>query len=219
MLKRRRPYLKVFAILAAVIIVLTSLIYIDFLLRHVFYKLAEIKAIQVATEAMQNSILQEAANENLQYQDLVIIHKDEQGRVAMMQANTLKVNRIAASTIMAVQKNFEELRWKSFSIPLGEIFGIPLLARFGPGIRYSIMPAGTVHFNINDRFEAAGINQTRHTIYLKLDTNVRIVVPSKAGEVVVSTQVPLTESIIVGNIPNTFVTMSGGIFGSSSIKQ
>ncbi|MDD4169213.1 MAG: sporulation protein YunB [Desulfotomaculaceae bacterium] len=218
MLKRRRPYLKGFAILTAVITVLISLIYVDFMLKDVFYKSAEIKAIQLATEAMQNSILQEAANENLQYQDLVIVHKDEQGRVAMMQANTIIVNRIASSTIMAVQKNLEDLRWKSFSIPLGEIFGVPLLARYGPGIKYSIMPAGTVRFSINDRFDAAGINQTRHTIYLNLDTNVRIIVPSKAGEVVVSTQVPLTENIIVGNIPNTFVTIPSGIFGSGMIK-
>lgn len=218
MLKRRRPHLKLFAVLAAVITVFATSILIDFMLRDVFYRLAEVKAAQLATEAMQNSILQETANENLQYQDLVIVHKDDQGRVAMMQANTLKVNWIAASIIIKVQKNLEDLRWKSFSIPLGQIMGIPLLANYGPRIEYNIMPVGTVRFSINDRFDATGINQTRHTIYLNLDTSVRVVVPSKTGEVVVSTQVPLTENIIVGDIPDTFVTVPGGIFGSNAIK-
>ncbi|OPX87499.1 MAG: Sporulation protein YunB [Pelotomaculum sp. PtaB.Bin104] len=218
LLKRRRPYLKVVAVAASVMTLLVFLIIIDHMLRDVFYDLAEIKATQLATEAIQNSILQEAANENIQYQDLVIVHKDEQGRVAMMQANTLKVNRIAASTVMAAQKNLDDLKRKSFSIPVGQIIDLPLFANFGPRIKYNMMPVGTVRFSISDRFDTAGINQTRHTIYLNLDTKVRVVIPSKTGEVSVSTQVPLTENIIVGDIPNTFVSVPGGIFGSGAIK-
>jgi len=216
--KRRRPYKIVIALVFSSIALILFFILVDIKLRDVFFDIAEIKAVQLAAEAVQKSIQREAADENLQYQDLIIIHKDNQGRVALMQADALKVNRVATGITIAVQKTLEDLRWQSFSIPLGQLLGVPILANYGPRIKYSIMPVGTVRFSITDRFDSAGINQTRHTIYLNLDTNVRIVVPFKTAEAVVSTQVPLTESIIVGGIPDTFVTVPGGIFGSGAIS-
>ena len=80
------------------------------------------------------------------------------------------------------------------------------------------MPAGAVRVNVVDKFEAAGINQTRHSIYLNFDTNIRIVIPSKGGEAVVGMQVPLVESIIVGGVPSTFVSVQGGILSSGLLK-
>ena len=77
---------------------------------------------------------------------------------------------------------------------------------------------GTVRVNVVDQFEAAGINQTRHKIYLNFDTSVRIVIPSKSGEAVVAAQMPLAESIIVGSVPDTFVNIAGGILGGSLVK-
>jgi len=218
LLKRKRPYKTIIALVFFSIILILFFVLVDIKLRDVFYDIAEIKAVQLATEAVQKSIQQEAAEEKLQYQDLIIVHKDNQGRVALMQADALKVNRVATNITIAVQKTLEDLRWQSFSIPFGQILGVPILANCGPRVKYSIMPVGTVRFSITDKFDSAGINQTRHTIYLNFDTNLRIIIPSKTAETVVSTQVPLTESIIVGGIPETFVTVPGGIFGSGAIN-
>ncbi|OPY57848.1 MAG: Sporulation protein YunB [Pelotomaculum sp. PtaU1.Bin035] len=219
MFKRRRPYKLIFASFVCSVMILGAFILIDIKLRDVFFDIAQVKAVQLATEAMQNSLQKETADENLQYQDLINIHKDNQGRITLMQANTLKVNKVASSITLAVQKTLENLRWQSFSIPFGQVLGVPILANYGPRIGYSIMPLGTVRYNITDKFDSAGINQTKHTIYLNFDTKVLIVIPSKSGETVVSTQVPLTESIIVGGIPNTFVTLPGGIFGGGSANE
>lgn len=218
MFKKKRSFAPAIALIVFSLSVLVLLILIDLTLRSTFFSMAEVRAIQLATEAMHKTLQQEVADENMQYQDFICVHKDSQGHVALMQANTVKVNKVAAETTMAVQKSLEELKWQSFSIPLGQILGIPFLANYGPEISYHILPVGTVRVNVIDKFEAAGINQTRHVIYLSFDTNVRIVIPSKSGEVVVATQMPLAESIIVGNVPGTFVTVSGGILGSGLIK-
>jgi sporulation protein YunB len=77
---------------------------------------------------------------------------------------------------------------------------------------------GTVRVKIIDNFESAGINQTRHSIYLSFDTNVRIVIPTKSGDALVATQVPLAETIIVGTVPTTYVSLPGGLIGSTSFK-
>ncbi|BAF59202.1 MAG: sporulation protein YunB [Pelotomaculum sp.] len=218
MFKRRRRFARVLAPVVFCLAGLGAMILIDITLRRTFFSIAEVKAVQLATEAVQKTLQEEISNQNLQYQDFISIHKDNQGRVAMMQANTVKVNRVAASTTLALQKTLEELRWQTFSIPLGQVLGIPMLATYGPKLSYHVMPVGTVRVNIVDKFESAGINQTRHTIYLSFDTSVRIVVPSKSGDAVVATQVPLAESIIVGIVPNTFVNVPGNIFGGGLLK-
>lgn len=218
MFKRRRKIAPAFALGFFSLVSFAVFLFIDLALRDAFFTIAEVKAVQLATDAVQKALQQEVAEENLQYQDFVYIHKDSQGRVALMQANTVKVNRVAANTTLAVQKTLEELRWQTFSIPLGQVFGVPALANYGPGINYHILPVGTVRVSVVDKFESAGINQTRHTIYLNFDTSVRIAIPSKSGEAVVAAQVPLAESIIVGSVPSTFVNVPGGIFGSTPGK-
>lgn len=214
MFKRRRPYKQIFIAIVASVLLIGILTLLDIKLRSVFFDIAEIKAVQLVNEAIQESLRDEAINENINYQDLISIHKDSNGNITLMQADTLKVNKAASGISMAVQKSLEDLRWQSFSIPLGEVFGIPIFANSGPRLRYRIMQVSSVKFNITDKFESAGINQTKHTIYLHLDTDVRIVVPSKAGEAVITTQMPLTESIIVGRIPETLITVPGGILGN-----
>jgi len=216
--KKRRRFKPYLPLVTFSLILFGIFLLIDLTLRIVFFNIAEVRAIQLATDAVHRALQQEVADGNLQYQDFISIHKDSQGHVALMQANTVKVNKVAADTTMAVQKTMEELKWQSFSIPMGQVLGIPLLANYGPKVSYHILPVGTVRVNVVDKFESAGINQTRHMIYLNFDTNVRIVIPSKSGEAVVATQVPLAESIIVGVVPNTFITLSDGILRSGLTK-
>lgn len=218
MFKRRRRVRPGLMLGASLLVLAALFIILDLSLRSTFYAVAEVKAVQMATNAIQETLEKQVFDQNIQYQDFVVIHTDNDGHITLMQADTIRVNRFASTTTLAVEKTLENLKWQSFSIPLGQILRLPLLAHFGPHITYHIMPVGTVRVNVLDKFEAAGINQTRHSIYLTFDTNIRIVVPSKSGETTVATQVPLVESIIVGAVPNTFVNVTGGIIGSGLLK-
>lgn len=218
MFRKKRKIAPAVVSIAFCLLAAGMLLILDITLRSAFYNIAEMRAVQIATESIYKTLQQEVSNGNIQYQDFIFIHKDNQGHVTLMQANTVMVNKVAAKITLSVQKTLEGLRLQDFEIPLGEIMGIPLLANYGPGINYRIMPMGTVRVNIVDQFEAAGINQTRHKIYLNFDTNVRIVVPSKSGEAVVAAQMPLAENIIVGSVPDTFVNIAGGVLGGSLIK-
>lgn len=218
MFRRRRKRKTVISIAFINIIVIGAVLMADLALRDTFFNIASVRAVQIATESANRALQQKVADENIQYQDFILIHKDSDGHIVLMQANTVKVNKFASDTTLAVQKALEDLRWQSFGIPLGQILGVPLFANMGPRIKYSILPVGSVRVNVVDKFETAGINQTRHSIYLNFDTNVRIVIPSKGGEAVVGMQVPLVDSIIVGNVPSTFVSMPGGILSSGLLK-
>ena len=218
MFKRRRRVRPVLVLITFCVALFSLLILLDLSLRSTFYGIAEVKAVQIATNTIQKTIEEQISAQDIRYQDFVVIHTDNTGHITLMQADTVRVNKFAATTTLAVEKNLENFRWQSFSIPLGQVLRLPLMANWGPKITYHIMPVGSVRVNVLDKFESAGVNQTRHSIYLAFDTSVRIVVPSKSGETAVTTQVPLVESIIVGNVPNTFVNVTGGVLGTGLLK-
>lgn len=177
------------------------------------YEMAEVRTVQIATEAINNAVRAKIAEENMNYRDIVEIHKDSSGKIVLVQANTSMINKISTETTLAAQAALLRLREEAFYIPLGQVTGVHILSNLGPGIRVEVVPMGTVRVNVDDRFEHAGINQTRHSIYLNYDTDVRIVVPLKSGRSIVATRVPIAESIIIGEVPSTFVSLQEGFLG------
>lgn len=218
MFKRRRSLKRPMLYLLLIIIPVVLFWYVDTMLRPAIYDIARVRAIQIATEIINSSVQQKVGSSNLQYSDFILIHKDSQGRIVLMQANTVKMNQLAADVTLAVQGALKRLEDERFYIPLGQVTGSYFLADTGPRIKVSVMPVGIVRVDVKDKFENAGINQTRHKIYLQFETEVRIIVPFISGETKVATHVPIAESIIVGDVPTTFVTLPGGLFGEGIIK-
>ena len=58
--------------------------------------------------------------------------------------------------------------------------------------------------------EEAGINQTRHTIFLKAATTLQIVAPTGNRSVEVEHQIAIAESIIVGEVPESYFQFGTG---------
>ena len=66
-----------------------------------------------------------------------------------------------------------------------------------------IEPMGNINTSYESKFESAGINQTRHKIYLNVVAKIRLRLPLQNQDIEVSTQIPVSDTIIVGKIPNT----------------
>jgi len=188
---------------------------VDRLLGETIMAVAEATAVQTATRVVEQAVKNRVAAGGVGYDELVRIHKDGAGRIVLVQANTAAINRLAAETALEIEGALEELGRQRFAIPLGQILGIKLLAYLGPNVTVHIVPVGTVRVNLQDRFEEAGINQTRHAIFVDFDTMIRIVVPLYRKDTHIATRVPLTESIIVGSVPHTLVQLPGGLLGGA----
>ena len=67
---------------------------------------------------------------------------------------------------------------------------------------------GNITSTYESIFESAGINQTRHKIYLNVSMKMRVVIPLNSKEVEISCQIPISETIVVGKIPNTAIEFS-----------
>ena len=80
-----------------------------------------------------------------------------------------------------------------------------IFAGSGPRIPVSIVPIGSIATDFATEFEACGINQTRHKVYLRVSASIRIVIPTGARTTQVSANMLVAESIIVGAVPESFV--------------
>ncbi len=174
--------------------------------RSVIITLAEVRADILATEAINIAISETIARDIL-YKDLVFLQKDREGRVVVAQVNTMEINRLIAETTISIQNALQGLKGETIHIPLGQALGSHLLAGHGPRIPVRMIPVGRVNTNVIDVFEEAGINQTRHKIYLDIHVEVQIVIPFVSSVVEVVTVVPLTDNIYIGEVPETVINM------------
>jgi sporulation protein YunB len=187
-------------------------------LRPTFLVVARNQAEWTATRVVQEAVLDQVRASGLRYEDLVQVEKDGQERIVYLAANVLALNRLAAAVTLAVQERLEALKSEYFSVPLGQVLGSDLLARFGPRVEWQLVPTGVVRVQIRDGFQEAGINQTRHYVNLHVESVVRIIVPLSQEEVTVATDVPLVDCVIVGQVPQTLMGLSLGGPGLGAVR-
>ena len=164
---------------------------------------AQLKVMELVNQAVTDKIVAQT-----DYRDIVYIHKDEKGRIEMLQANTVKLNQIMAQTINEVIRSMSNLESQNVSVPLGQVTGSIFLAGYGPRVKVNIIPAKQVSVDVENKFEQAGINQTRHMVYFKINTMIKIAVPLVNKNINVATTVPLADTIIVGAVPDTYLNLS-----------
>lgn len=182
------------------------------LLRPVFLAEAETRALQMATNAINQSVYQHA--KTLKYDEMINYQTNRQGDIILMQPNLQKVNEFISQVIETIQLRMQQIAEEKIRIPIGHAFGLELLAGIGPRLNIKMVPLGLVKPpQIEDSFETAGINQTRHKIYLVIEGEVQLVVPFIQEKIQITTKVPVTEVTILGKVPDIYVGVEGGVLG------
>ncbi len=199
---RRARFMRRFALF----IVLAALVFVlaDRNFKPLVFSLAEARSAAMASRVLSLA-MSEALEGGVAYDDLMSVRMDDKGQVALLSANTLRMNQLADSAGRAALRRLEAMSSERVTVPLGAALGMTVLAGSGPGIPISIVPIGSIRTDFATEFEACGINQTRHKVYLTLTASVRIVIPTGAKTTQVSANMLVAESIIVGSVPEGFV--------------
>lgn len=174
----------------------------------VLAKVAEVKAKQIAVETINRVITDKIVN-NVEYQELMFIHKDVNNRPVLIQPNLIKIEKLQATTLLEVNEALKNLPHQEFGIPLGVVLDSKLLAALGPELKVSIVPMGTVDVEVINEFKQAGINQTRHILSLKVNTEINVLIPFMDSQAKVSTMVQVADNIIIGPVPSVMMNLSG----------
>lgn len=172
--------------------------------------MAEATMRSITTVAVNDAIYY-TLSDNLRYEDLVSIERDEGGNILAVSSNALQINRIARDAAYMSQENLDKMSEAGIEVPLGALTGVEALAGFGPKMNVKIIPISNVECKFVSEFEEAGINQTKHSIYLEIVADISIILPSGTSNFASLTQVLICESVLVGKVPDTY--LQADIFG------
>lgn len=181
-------------------------VFINVNLRPVLIGLATARVQSMAAKTMNDAILDVVAGD-YGYDSLIHVRATE-SKVYLLQANSARLNLLAADCANAAQSRIAEMGDQGLSIPVGTVSGIPLLAGKGPRITMRFTPAGAVKSSFDSEFRSAGINQTLHRINLKLTATVRVILPGESHTLQVDAEAPIAESIIVGEVPQAYTNVA-----------
>ena len=190
----------------AALALLAVFLLVDRNFRPLVFSLAEARSAAMATRAL-NAALTEALEDGVDYDDLMNVRMDDGGQVSLLSANTMRMNALAERAGDAALRKLETVSAQKVDVPLGAALGLTLLAGSGPRIPISIVPVGSVQTDFETEFEACGINQTRHKVYIRIRAVMRIVIPTGARKVEVTAQAPVAETVIVGQAPQSYVNV------------
>jgi len=160
--------------------------------------------------AIGTSIMNDASNrilDNIDYNNIVSIEKDGASRV--LKTDVIVINKIASDIALEAEKQFEELENEEIKIPVGALTGNKYLAGSGPNIAVQVILTGNILTEIKNEFESSGINQTVYRIYLELTAKVSIISQHKTIEENIVNQVLLVETVIVGEVPESYYNLEG----------
>ena len=204
--KDLKKIIVVVSILAVISVLIGSFIYIDNSLTPTIKVLAETKAEELANRSINKSVA-EIIKDEVNYSDLMNTKVDNEGKITMIESNTVMMNKVASDVALRIQEELKQVKTTTSYIPIGTALGSPILAKYGPQLKVSIEPIGTVYVNFKTDFEDAGINQTRHRIYLEVNTKVKVVIPLTTDTKEVKAEIPICETVIVGDVPNSYINI------------
>ncbi len=161
--------------------------------------------MRASTTVAVNDAVYYTLKDEMNYDDLVNLTRNEQGEIIAVSANALKINQIARDTASISQANLKNLSLNGIPVPLGALSGVEALAGIGPSVNFKIIPVSSVTCDFSSEFKSVGINQIKHSIYLNVVADISIVMPSRTQNFDVVTDILVGEFIIVGSIPDTYL--------------
>ncbi len=202
---RRKTHKYISFIVLIIVIIVILNITVMFFDQRVMPSVTEIATIMAKSQTLDiiNKKSVDILSKDFKYDEMVKIEKDSQGNIILIQADTGKLNYIAAELSTECNKELSDMKNTAIKVPLGWMSDKSAFYNIGPKISVEIEPIGNISTSYESKFESAGINQTRHKIYLNVTAKIRLRLPLRNQDAEVSTQVPVSDTIIVGKIPNT----------------
>ncbi len=206
---RQMKFNKSFVLFFLIIILVVSIsaIVINNKIKPTIKTLCESKAKALALNKT-NEIVSEYMK-NISYSSLIDLKENEQGKIIAMTANVTEMNRLTSNISSDVQQNLSNMDNVYIKVPLGTMLNVGMFSGYGPNISIKVVPAGNVTAKFNSEFEQAGINQTRHRIFLQIVTKVKIVAPFYTDTQEYTNEINVAETIIVGDTPSSYYYING----------
>ena len=187
--------------------------------RDVIRELAETQVKNTTSDMTNDAIAKQIADGIIQYDRIVYFEKDLDGRITALKTNMSEVNRLKTDILNIINDEILALDTSDIGIPLGSLFLPELFSGKGPAIPVHILSIRNSDAAFASNFSQAGINQTLHQLIMLVSVDVAVLVLGRTVSFTVTSEVVVAETVIVGDVPGTYLHTNGGIYGSERENQ
>lgn len=177
--------------------------------RDITRELAETQVKNTTSDLTNDAIAKQIADGIIQYDRIVFFEKDLDGRITALKTNMSEVNRLKTDILNIINDEILALDTSDIGIPLGSLFLPELLSGKGPVIPVHILSIRNSDATFSSNFVQAGINQTLHQLIMLVSVDVAVLVLGQTGSFTITSEVVVAETVIVGDVPNTFLQTGG----------
>lgn len=215
---RRRPFrvrgrlpAALLPILLAVVVSAGFFRYLSSRLEPLIETIAVSKAVNLISLAVNEETDDSLGEHQLTYQDFVNVETGSSGQVTSLSFRTAESTRFKRLVIERLIGRLEDIDPNLLSVPLGNLTGILIFSGVGPSVRVRVQSIGDVTAEYRNEFSSAGVNQTRHSVFLDLSVTIHLLIPGNIIPVTVTEQVCVAETVIVGQVPDTYLNLQNGV--------
>lgn len=180
-------------------------------LRPVVAEVAAAQARNTMTAVVEQAVTADLAARQVSYSDFVTIQRDGGGAIIALTTDMANMNLLRAELTAAILEALEGVDVSDIQVPLGSLFDLEPLWAKGPALKARTMTVGTVRAEFDSQLTSAGVNQTLHRIWMEVDVPMKLLLPGGEVEVSLDTRLCVAETVIVGQVPDTYLQLDGGI--------
>ncbi len=204
----------IIALLIFTLFSIQGFIFVERNLRSPLMSLAKVRVKQIATHSINTAIAERIAGRT-NAEQLIDWKTDRNGKITGFMLNYAEHMRITSETINTVQKLLDGLKSLPEHIPLGQAMDSALVASFGPEIPIRLVPEGNVKVDLSTRYQNAGINMILVEVYVRIIAEVTVIIPFDTQPEIVETEIPISYSLVVGDVPMYYFDNKGNPVGSN----
>ena len=184
----------------------------------VVQNLAQTQVRNITSDLINDAIQEQIVEGNIQYDRIVFFEKDLNGKITALKTNMAEVNRLKTDILNIINDQIMAQDTDHLGVPLGSLILPEFLSGHGPEIPVKILSIRNSDATFQSHFSQAGINQTLQQLTMDVMVDVTILVLGRTDSFTVSSQVVVAETIIVGDVPETFL-QTGGNYGTERKNQ
>lgn len=197
--KRRILFFSLFSIFCLV------LSYVFFVIDPIIVEATRASIFSLSTSAVSDAVFDVLSDEYVKYEDLVNIEKDSDGNVVLISLDTIRLNLMARRFYQVAQIYLDKMGKGGVDVALGTFTGLPFLSGIGPNINLKLTPIGAMTSTFESTFTGVDINQTKHSLFIRLYASVSLILPAYSSTIDSVTEVLVAENVITGKVPQVYL--------------
>ena len=177
--------------------------------RDVIADLARTQVMNTTSDLANDAIGKQIDIGNITYDRIVYFEKDLNGKITALKTNMSEANRLRVEILDLINEQILSLDSADIGIPLGSLFLPEFLSGKGPVIPVRVLSIRNSDAKFVSQLSQAGINQTLHRLNMEITVDVAVLVLGETNSYSVTNQVVVAETVIVGDVPQTFLQNGG----------